>query len=136
MSEALAPVVNDLNRPFWAGAAEGRLLLPRCETTGRLFWPPSAVSPFVTGGSVSWAGPPGDGLLVAAVVYRRVFQKAFEPLAPYGIGLVQLEEGPRLQVFLGPPEGFSVGERVRVGFAEILSGHVAPIALKVEARGD
>jgi uncharacterized OB-fold protein len=63
------------------------------------------------------------GVLRACVAYERVFQASFRPLAPYRIGLVELEVGPRLQAHLdgaaGPP---AVGERVRLGFRQLVEG--------------
>src|SRR3546814_6293290 len=53
MSARLAPVVNDLSRPFWDAAEEGRLSLPHCVATGRPFWPPAPASPLRTGGARS-----------------------------------------------------------------------------------
>jgi len=123
MGEPVAPILNELNAPFWAAAEEGRLLLPQCLTTGRAFWPPSPVSPFVSGGPTGWSPARGEGVLRALAVYRRGFQKAFEPLLPYGVGLVELDEGPRLQAFLPTPDGADAprpGDRVRLTFARLL----------------
>lgn len=123
MAEPIAPIVNDLNAPFWAAAEEGRLILPQCLTTRRAFWPPSPLSPFVSGGDTGWGEAGGDGALRALAVYRRVFQKAFGPLAPYGVGLVELDEGPRLQAFVAAPDSADApapGDRVRLGFAQLL----------------
>jgi uncharacterized OB-fold protein len=124
MSEPIAPVMTELNAPFWAAAAEGRLLLPQCVTTGRAFWPPSPISPFVSGGAMAWSPARGEGVLRAMVIYRRVFQKAFEPLLPYGVGLLELDEGPRLSAFIRSPDGEDApkpGDRVRLSFVELLS---------------
>ncbi len=123
MAEPIAPIVNELNAPFWTAAEEGRLVLPLCLTTGRAFWPPSPISPFVTGGATSWSPAGGEGVLRALAIYRRVFQKAFEPLAPYGVGLVELDEGPRLHAFISTGDAADApkaGDRVRLSFASLL----------------
>jgi uncharacterized protein len=125
MSEPVSPIVNALNAPFWAAAGEGRLLLPTCVATGRAFWPPSPLSPFVGGGAVDWRASPGEGTLLSVVVYRRVFQQAFAPRVPYGVALVQLDEGPRLLAFVAKPDAADaprVGERVAIGFAPAVEG--------------
>jgi hypothetical protein len=124
VAEPIAPIVNELNAPFWAAAEEGRLVLPQCLTTGRAFWPPSPLSPFVSGGATGWSPAGGEGVLQALAVYRRVFQKAFEPFAPYGVGLVELDDGPRLQVFIFAPDDADApkrGDRVRLSFARLLA---------------
>ena len=125
MSEPIAPIINELNAPFWTAAEQGRLVLPHCLTTGRAFWPPSPISPFVSGGATGWSPAGDEGVLRALAIYRRVFQKAFEPLAPYGVGLVELDEGPRFQAFVGAPDSADTprpGDRVRLSFVTLVPG--------------
>jgi hypothetical protein len=124
MTEPVTPIVNELNAPFWQAAEEGRLVLPVCVSSGRCFWPPSPVSPFVTGGGTAWRDSKGEGLLRGAVVYRRVFQKAFEGVVPYGVGLVELDEGPRLQAHIADPDStrYLPGDRVAIAFEAIVAG--------------
>jgi uncharacterized OB-fold protein len=121
MSEPIAPLVNDLNRPFWEAAEAGRLVLPWCPATTQFFWPPSPFSPF---GAVApeWRDAPAGGVLKAMAVYRRAFQKAFEPLMPYGVGLLELDAGPRLQVHISDADAATVGRRASLGFASLLPG--------------
>ncbi len=124
MSERVDPIVNDLNRPFWAAASEGRLMLPHCVATGAAFWPPSAISPFASGREATWGEVEPEGLVLAIVVYRRTFQKAFADLLPYGIAMVALDCGPRLQVHVEHPDdpGAPVaGSRVRLEFSALLA---------------
>src|SRR3546814_21111842 len=87
MSARLAPVVNDLSRPFWDAAEEGRLSLPHCVATGRPFWPPAPASPLRTGGAVAWREIEAAGMLLSMAVYRRAFQAALAGPLPYGIAL-------------------------------------------------
>jgi uncharacterized OB-fold protein len=123
MGEPIAPIINDLNAPFWEAAEQGRLVLPRCLTTGRAFWPPSPNSPFVSAGATDWSAARSEGVLRAVTIYRRVFQKAFQSLLPYGVGLVELDEGPRLQAFISAPDSPVApkpGDRVRLVFGKAL----------------
>jgi uncharacterized OB-fold protein len=121
--DSATPVLNALNAPFWTAAQAGRLVLPCCVQTGRLFWPPSPFSPFQTGGVVEWRPAAPEGKLLARAIYRRTFLKKFEPLMPYAIGLVELDAGPRLQAFIAHPDGIGApkaGERVRLRFEQIV----------------
>ena len=125
MSEPINPIVNALNAPFWAAADDGRLVLPTCVASGRAFWPPSPLSPFVSGGPVDWRSSSGEGTLLSVVVYRRVFQQAFAPRLPYGVALVALDEGPRLLAFVADPDAPDAtrpGERAALGFAPVVEG--------------
>lgn len=125
MAGSSAPVNNALWRPFWDAAAQDRLTMPHCQSTGRAFWPPSAVSPFVTGGAVDWREVAPTGTLVAQIVYRRGFLAAFKPLLPYGCGLVELDCGPRVQVHIARPDAPDApvpGQSVTVIFRTLIDG--------------
>ncbi len=104
MSESADPIVNALNHPFWDGAAEGRLMMPHCVVTGAAFWPPSPISPFAQGRDVEWRMVAAEGEVLASVVYRRAFQRAFADRLPYGIAMVALDCGPRLQAHVEAPD--------------------------------
>lgn len=125
MSGSAAPIANDLWQPWFEGAADDRLVLPHCQTTQRAFWPPSLVSPFVTGGEVQWHEVRPMGLLTAQVTYRRGFLNAFKSLLPYGCGLVQLECGVRLQAHIAQPDDANApatGSRVVLRFRSLIAG--------------
>ena len=123
--DALAPIVNSLNAPFWEGARSGALMLPFCVATGRAFWPPSPWSPFHANGAVAWRRVEPVGTLVSRVVYRRSFHPALAPLMPYAIALVTLDAGARLQAHLArpdDPESPRAGERVALRFLPLIEG--------------
>ncbi len=143
MAETLDPIRNKLNAPFWAAGEEGRLVLPTCVSTGRAFWPPSPFSPLVIDGAVDWRGAESVGTLLSVVVYRRIFQKAFEPLIPYGVGLIELDAGPRLMGHVPNPDDTDApraGQRARLAFIRLLEGGPAvptllPLTAPPIARG-
>ena len=133
---AASPVRNTLNEPFWQAAAEDRWMMPFCERTGRAFWPPSPVSPFVTGGKVTWRTIEPVGMLRAVAVYRRVFDRDFASLMPYAVALIDLDAGPRLQAHLPHPDAPGAprrGDRVRLRFKRILEdGQPVPVVEKID----
>jgi uncharacterized OB-fold protein len=123
MGENANPIINALNRPFWDGAAEGRLYLPHCVETDAAFWPPSPFSPFAGGLNVEWREVAPEGRVLASVTYRRAFQKAFADLLPYAIAMVALDCGPRMQVHIEQPDAAQspqAGSRVRLMFKVLL----------------
>lgn len=125
MIEPVSAIRNTLSAPFWDAAGEGRLMLPWCTETARHFWPPSPVSPFATGGAVQWREADAVGVLIGVAIYRRAFQKALEARMPYGVGLVELNAGPRLQVHLADPDAGNApgaGDRVTITFISIVEG--------------
>jgi uncharacterized OB-fold protein len=138
--EDVAPLINNLNAPFWKAAAEQRLELPFCLTTGRSFWPPSLFSPFATGGTVAWRSVSPFGKVIAEVVYKRSYLKAFDGLMPYGIALVELSSGPRLQAFVreaGNGASLKQGDTVRLFFKKWLGeGDILTAELYVQAKSE
>lgn len=137
MIESADPTINALNRPFWDGAAAGRLMLPHCAATNTAFWPPSPVSPFAGGSTVEWREVAAIGTVLARVTYRRSFQRAFAELLPYGVAMVALDCGPRLQAHVRAPDEAGApgpGNRVAVHFETLLTGgpHL-PVARAIPA---
>jgi uncharacterized OB-fold protein len=130
MAETLHPVVNDLNRPFWDGAARGKLVLPHCANTGRAFWPPGPISPFADGGPVVWRTTSAGGRIDTIVIYRRVFQKALADIMPYGVAQVRLDAGPSLLAHVRDADGIVPGDRVALRFEPLIPGGPAvPIVI-------
>lgn len=138
MSETADPIINDLNRPFWSGAAEGLLCLPHCMATDRAFWPPAPYSPYADGGAVIWREVAATGTVFARVVYRRAFQQAFAPRLPYGIAMVRLDCGVVLQAHVTEPDSplaAVAGGRVTLRFETLLpGGHALPVAHPITSR--
>lgn len=116
------PIINELNAPFWEAARAGDLKLPYCGATGRTFWPPSPISPYDENAAVSWRSVAPRGVVRALCIYRRVFLKAFEPLAPFAIALVEIDGGARLQAHVSEPRALRAGDNVRLGFRVLVDG--------------
>lgn len=124
--DAAGLIINELNAPFWAAAAEGRLVVPHCVVLNRPFWPPSPSSPFVTVGEVAWRAIDPVGTLNSLVRFHRGFQKPFADRLPYAVGLVALADGAlRLQAHLPNPDALSVGDQVRFGFGRLFGSATA-----------
>ena len=122
MAAGLTPIVNDLSRPFWTAAAEGRFVLPHCVATDRPFWPPSPASPFRTAGAVDWRAAEAAGTLLSLVVYRRAFQRELASALPYGIGLVEVAPDVRLHAHVARPDDvLAAGARVLLGFRPLVA---------------
>jgi len=97
MSElpAAAPPYNVEAAPYWSAAAEGRLVLPVCDTCGHHIWYPRSWCPVCGSASVTWTELSGRGTVYACTVVR----KGMGPWAaatPYVVAYVELAEGPRI----------------------------------------
>jgi uncharacterized OB-fold protein len=71
----------------------------------------------------------GAGTVDAATVVHRAPDDAFRTLAPYGLVLVALDEGPRMMAHA--PADLAIGDRVTLGFREV-AGRIIPYFQRTE----
>ena len=128
IADAPLPEVDDLTRPFWEGTAVGVLRMQACGACGRLRFPPRPMCPFCQSLDVEWRVMSGRGTVWSYVVPHPPVLPAFEPLAPYNVVVVALDEDPTLRLvgnLLASPDGaindidpatIRIGEPVRVVF--------------------
>jgi uncharacterized protein len=90
------PVPSPESAPFWKAAREHRLLVPRCNTCGKSWFPPSQLCPHCLSGDTGWIEASGRGHVFSFVVFHRVYHPAFTDEVPYVVAIVELEEGPRM----------------------------------------
>jgi uncharacterized OB-fold protein len=89
------PVIGPDSAPFWEYARAGELRAQRCANCAALRLPPGPVCPQCWAQDHDWVPLSGRGLLHSWVVFHRQYHPAFP--VPYSIGLVELEEGPRIE---------------------------------------
>jgi uncharacterized OB-fold protein len=93
----LPDVDDELTAPFFAGAARGELVIPRCDACGDYVWYPQATCPR-DGGSLTWQPVSGRGSLFTWAVVRRAFLPAFDDRVPFVTALVALDEDPAVRL--------------------------------------
>jgi hypothetical protein len=85
-------------REFWAAAARGQLVIPRCDACTRYVWYPETPCRHCGGGRLTWTAVSGRGSLFAWSVLRHAWIPQFAALLPFVSGLVALEEDPAVRV--------------------------------------
>ncbi len=127
------PAITQDNAFFWEGIAAGRLLLQRCQC-GRLRHPPGPVCPVCH--SFDWkpVEVTGRGRVYSWVVAHHPAIPPFE--YPNPIGLVELEEGPRIVANLVgvAPDEIRVGMPVACEIVEVEEGFKLP-RFRADGRG-
>ena len=115
-----APPFSAEAEPFWSSAAEGRLVLPRCDTCGHHIWYPRSWCPVCGGDAVTWSELSGRGSVYAATVIRRAMG-SWASAAPFAVAYVELAEGPRIlaNVVTDAPEHIRIGDPVRAVFVPV-----------------
>lgn len=102
------PTITALSAPFWKAANEGRLAIQNCRDCGRALFYPRGHCPHCWGRNLIWRDATGYGHLKSYSTVHRPGHPGWLPVAPYTVGLVELEEGPTMLSFIveegqGPP---------------------------------
>jgi uncharacterized OB-fold protein len=115
------PVVDDLTKPYWDAASEGRLLLQRCTSCGEHQFYPRPFCLGCEGDQLEWVEATGRGRLHTYSVVHRTADAAFQTMLPYAFGVVRLEEGPFITVDVvdTPLEDLRCDLPVRIVFTEV-----------------
>jgi uncharacterized protein len=113
------PRVTALNRPFWDGCSEGRLLIQHCPACAKSIFYPRVCCPFCQHGELDWVQASGNGKVISHTTVHRTHHEGFNAEAPYVFAAVALDEGPCFYAQLNgaPIDGTSlIGRAVRVEF--------------------
>jgi uncharacterized protein len=94
----LPDLTDERTEEYFAGAARGELVLPRCDACNRLVWYPEPECPHCGGGAFTWVPVSGRGRVYTWAVVRRAFLPAFEEMVPFVTALVSLEEDPAVRI--------------------------------------
>jgi uncharacterized OB-fold protein len=129
--ERIAQVVAGLHLPdvewpltgeFFAGAARGELLIPKCRGCGIWVWYPQALCPTCASREIQWHPVSGRGRVFTWVRVHRSFLPGLAQQVPYVTALVELEEDPMLRVpsmLMASDLLPAVGAPVEVCFVEL-----------------
>lgn len=100
MSEAAKIIPDNIDDPtyalYWQATTRGELVIQKCSQCGHLRWPPQGTCPECLSLEWAWSKIRPSGTLLSYVVYHRAFDPGFADQIPYTVGLVQLDDGPRM----------------------------------------
>jgi len=127
---ALAPVVrDDFSAPFFEATAQGRLLLRWSPSSGEWSEPAARFCSVSQADDLEWRAASGHGSLVSWTV-KPGRTRDGETTPDVVIGIVELEEGPWLSLWL--PEAdrsrLAVAAPVTVGFVQPEGSEHLPVA--------
>jgi uncharacterized OB-fold protein len=117
-------IVDAESESFWDGVVAGEWRLCSCVSCGALRFPPSAVCHQCGAVGHNWVPAAGTGTLYASTVIHRPPSPFWEALAPYAVGLIELDEGPRVlcTIFADDLTALRAGGRMRLCFRETDNG--------------
>lgn len=115
------PLPDDLTRPYWQAAAEGVLVVQRCQACGALRCPPSATCDRCPASAHEWVRMSGVGTIYSYCVAYDTLVRGFTP--PYVVALVELPEQPGLRITTNivecEPDAVTIGMPVAVTFEPV-----------------
>lgn len=85
-------------REFWAGAARGQLVIPRCDTCSRYVWYPQPPCRFCGASRLTWTAVSGYGTLFSWSVVHYAWIPQFKDQLPFVAGLVALREDAAVRI--------------------------------------
>lgn len=119
MTAGQKPVADLESRPFWEALREHRILLQRCDSCGRVRFPPMPACPHCGARGHQEVEALGGGRVHALVRVHRALTPAMRDEVPYAVAVVQLDEGARLVARVEEGGGPAhIDDRVRAFFVE------------------
>jgi hypothetical protein len=125
------PVPDELSAPFWAAAAEHRLVIARCSRCRELTHPPDVVCPHChhTDPQFRFESVSGSGTVCSWTVLHQSFVPGFDDDLPLLLVDVRLDEGDvRLigRLLGADAAALRIGDRVTVAFEDLAPGVAIP----------
>lgn len=117
---------DSLTAPFWAAAAERRLVRQVCDVCRRSTFTPRIACPHCQSEALGWTQSSGLGTVHSHSVVHR--SPTGDRETPYVVAIIDLDEGwDMMSNVVGcPPEDVVIGMPVQVTFAE-RDGRLAPV---------
>jgi hypothetical protein len=114
------PDPDPISKPFFDGAKEGKLMLPRCTTCNKVHFYPRMLCPYCHSSQIEWMEASGVGYIHTYAVQHRAFG-GWADETPFVTAYIDVHEGVRMMtVLLGVdaehPESIRIGAPVRVEF--------------------
>jgi uncharacterized OB-fold protein len=117
------PDTDNVSAPYWAAAAEGRLLFQECTAcANRQFYPRAMCT--ACGAEPQWAEASGRGTVHTYTVIRQNWSKPFRDELPYVVAMVELDEGVRMMANVTDcdPEQVHIGMAVEAYTVKVEEG--------------
>lgn len=118
------PTPTNITQPFWDAVKQKRFMLQYDPEAGKYQFYPRGISLFTGKRNLEWREASGGGTLFS-YTETHIPTPGFEDLAPYLIGLVELDEGVRVMSLLHncTADDVEIGMRVRLCWDELTEGY-------------
>jgi uncharacterized OB-fold protein len=112
---------------FYKNVAEGKLLAGKCRKCGKIYLPPRPTCSHCYSKDFEWTAVPTKGKLLTYTIIH-IAPVQFQSMAPYAMGIVQLENGLRLPGMIQsvPLEQIRVGMDLTIDFGTCAATQIWP----------
>lgn len=122
---------DELTRPFWDAANEGRLVIQNCQTCNRLQHPPAPTCHQCrSGDKLEWKQMSGRGTIYNYGVVYDCPVRLLQADQPFNVAVIMLDEDPGIQMYSHlpgtPVDEVPVGASVEVVFEATANGQKVP----------
>jgi uncharacterized OB-fold protein len=102
---------------FYKFIAQGKLMAGKCNNCGKIHLPPRPLCDNCYHQTFTWTQVPNKGTLLTYTVIH-VAPEQFQHLAPYAVGIIQLENGAKLPGMITnvPHDQLKIGMNLTVDF--------------------
>ncbi len=111
-------VADERSAPFFDGAANGQLVIQRCDGCQTWLAPVKKMCTECLSEDLSWAPVSGRATVHSFALMHQLYHPAFKGEIPYNVTVVELEEGPRMptNIVNCANDDIKVGMKVSVVF--------------------
>lgn len=124
-------IPDDLTRPFWEAATEGKLVIQNCSACDRLQNPPlPTCGACGLGDNLEWKQMSGRGKIYNYCVVYDCPIASLQEDQPFNLAVIMLDDDPGIQMYSHlpgtPVDDVPLGAAVEVIFEETLNGQIVP----------
>ena len=114
---------------YFDAAADGRLLMQKCDHCGAVQFPPRHHCATCWEADLTWAEMSGKGKVETFTIVRRAPLPRFREKVPYVVASVIVDEGPRMITNIVGEDalGVQIGDIVSVAFEPSTEGDTLPV---------
>lgn len=119
--------------PFWDGVGKHEFRLCRCKRCGAFYWPFTICvnhTDIPDFDEMEWVPVSGRGKIFSYLVVHQVHDPAFQAEVPYGVAMIELDEGPLFpgRIVDSDPYEVKIGTPVAVAYLDVPeAGHTLPL---------
>lgn len=116
------PAITHVTKPFWDAAREDRLIVQKCGNCGEVMFLPRSWCVECGARALAWEEVDPTGSIYSITVSRMVMMNypGWKSALPVGLGIIELDAGPRMYGVVTGGEGGQgrIGDRVRAVFRD------------------